>query len=201
MDDGRRCGAPHVFEILAEEHALQQELCDLLEAIADSLPHEFDGAHAKVAVALLQGAIPPHTRLEEEALFPVLLTRLDPQHTLARAMTWLEEDHAREAALVSEVTDALATLMSGAGRPVHMEALGYMLRGLFDTLRRHIAFEDTVVFPAAREMLTRDDLVFLQDWIMRSGHPRCCRQSILTLRSVRQPAGACITCPDAVVSA
>ena len=197
MDDGSICGSPQVFEIVAEEHALQRELCDLLESIADGLPHEFDTARACVAISLLQGSVPEHTRLEEEALFPILLRRLSENHPVARTLRFLEQDHHREAALVVEVTDALNTA-SNSRHDVNMEALGYLLRGLFDVLRRHIDFEDQVVMPVAREVLTPQDLAAIQQWIMRSGHPRCYKQSLRTLRGVRSPDELCGSCPSSV---
>jgi hemerythrin-like domain-containing protein len=191
------CGTPHVFEILAEEHALQRELCDLLEVIADGLPHTFDRGRAVVAVSLLEGALPAHTRLEEEALFPAIARRLPASHPVVTSLSVLEDDHAREEAALAEVTEALQAAIADPAS-TNMEALGYVLRGLFDSLRRHLDFEDRVVVPAAREALTADDHVELQGWIMRSEHPRCCKQSLMDLRRAKAGEPLCGTCPSAV---
>lgn len=189
------CGAPQIFEIIAEEHALQRELCDLLELIADGLPHTFDRARAAVVVSMLGGAIPSHTRLEEQALFPILLKRLPSGHPVAAAIGCLTQDHEHEHASLIELTEALGVAIAGTDA-VNMEALGYLLRGQFEALRRHLDFEDQVVMPAARLALTADDLAMLQDWIMRSAHPRCCRQSLMTLRLSDNAQALCGRCPD-----
>jgi hemerythrin-like domain-containing protein len=191
------CGTPHVLDILAEEHALQRELCDLLEAIADGLPHRFDRARATVAVSLLEGSLPTHTRLEDEALFPLLLARLPADDPVAATLDLLETDHDRELAVLAEASETLRRAIRDPAS-LNGEALGYLLRGFFDRLRHHIDLEDRVVLPTARRVLTGADHVALQGWIMRSGHPRCCRQSLVTLRRARAGDVVCDTCPDAV---
>lgn len=195
MPESTACNSPHVFDIIAEEHALLRELCDLMEAIADGLPFAFDAGRARVAISLLQGALPAHTRLEDELLFPLIEKRFGATHPVSRAIACLNDDHRREAALVAEVTEALNAVMMSE-RHVNLEALGYMMRALFDVLRRHIDFEDMVVLPAARDVITDADMRDMQGWIMRGDRPRCCRQSFMTLRAVK--IGVCVTCPDAV---
>ncbi|NJO55796.1 MAG: hemerythrin domain-containing protein, partial [Rhodospirillales bacterium] len=178
------CGTPHVLDILAEEHALQRELCDLLEVIADGLPHRFDRARATVAVSMLEGSLPTHTRLEEEALFPRLIVRLPVGDPVAASLELLKADHDRELAVLAEVTETLRRTIFDP-TDLNGEALGYLLRGFFDRLRHHIELEDRIVMPTARRVLTAEDHVALQGWIMRSEHPRCCRQSLVTLRRAR----------------
>jgi len=191
------CGAPHVLEILAEEHALQRELCDLLEAIADGLPHTFDKSRATVAICLLEGSLPAHTRLEEDALFPLLARRLGADHPVTTTLSVLEDDHERESSLLVELAEALNEGIS-APKPESGNALGYLLRGAFDAMRRHLDFEDRVVLPAARDSLTAEDHAWLQGWIMRSAHPRCCRQSLMALRKSKAAGALCGTCPSGV---
>ena len=45
-----------------------------------------------------------------------------------------------------------------AQRPDNPDMLGYMLRGFFETQRRHVAWENAVVMPLAYARLTQDDL-------------------------------------------
>lgn len=187
------CRTPDPIGLIAEEHALQRELCDVLEAIADGLPSRFDKALAVIAVSLLEGSVPAHMQLEEEALFPLLRERVERDDPLHAALQCLEEEHDRDGAALLEMTDALKTAINA---PVvsNADMLGYMLRGYFESQRRHIAWEDRVVLPAARAALKPADLAKIQTWVMDSNHPRCNRQSVLAIRQARSAKALCETC-------
>jgi hemerythrin-like domain-containing protein len=187
------CQNPDPLQILREEHALQNELCDLLEAIADGLPHQFNRALALVSVSILETGMPSHIRLEEEALFPLLRRRLAKSHPLHSALSCLEGEHDRDGAALVEITEALRAAIE-TGTISNPEMLGYMLRGFFESQRRHIAWEQAVVLPTAADVLTAEDLRALQDWVMQSAHPRCCQQSVIAIRTARAGAIICKTC-------
>jgi len=189
------CRTPDPIGLIAEEHALQRELCDLLEALADGLPHSFDKAMALIAVSILEGSVPRHMRLEEEALFPMLRERVADDDPLRAALACLEEEHERDSAILDELSDALKTAAE-AGAVINPDMLGYMLRGYFDSQRRHIAWEDRVVLPVAAQVLTPEDQSALQAWVMASDHPRCCHQSILAIRNARSARAVCEQCPS-----
>ena len=53
QDDAGFCSTPHPLEIIKEEHALQLELCELLEGIADGLPGMFEPALAVIAAVVV----------------------------------------------------------------------------------------------------------------------------------------------------
>jgi hemerythrin-like domain-containing protein len=190
------CQTPDPLRILREEHALHNELCDLLEAIADGLPHQFDRALALVSVSILEAGLPSHMRLEEEALFPLLRRHVAESDPLHSALSCLEDEHERDSAALVELAEALRAAIDG-GTISNPEMLGYMLRGFFDSQRRHIAWEEAVVLPAAEAILTAEDLKSLQDWVMASDHPRCCQQSVVALRTARAGAVLCTTCVQA----
>ena len=46
--------------------------------------------------------------------------------------------------------------------------IGYMLRFCFDSIRRHIAWEDLTLVPLAPKVLTRSDLVKLCETVQRN---------------------------------
>ncbi len=192
--DVATCLVPDPLGILREEHALQNELCDILECIADGLPHQFDPELAKVSISMLETGLPNHMRLEEEALFPLLRQRLPSDHSLLSALSCLSQEHNRDGAMMHEITEGLREAVE-RGKPPNPEVFGYMLRGFFESQRRHIAWEDTIVLPAARDALTAVDIAQLQHWIMKSNHPRCCFQSIMKLRQARQGTDICADCP------
>lgn len=187
------CLAPDPLGVLSEEHALQNELCDLLETIANQLPQQFDTNLAAVAVSILETGLPRHMQLEEEAFFPLLRERLPEGHPLHAVMLCIEQEHDRDEAALIEICDTLRDAVE-CSTPANPEMLGCLLRGFFEIQRRHIAWEDTVILPVARQVFTPADLEDLQRWLMNSNHPRCCSQSILTLRKAREGSAVCSDC-------
>jgi hemerythrin-like domain-containing protein len=187
------CATPDPISIIEGEHALQLELCDLLDVIASDLPQMFDRSLAVIAVAILQGSVPAHTRFEDEALFPLLRRRLTADDPVLSALACLEREHEWDKGILGKLTEALK---SGVGEcsVQNPEALSFVLRGFSESHRRHIAWEEQVVLSAARAALTMDDLAELQTWIMSSEHPRCSRQSLLAIRSVRTGLTLCRKC-------
>jgi hypothetical protein len=118
----------------------QLVLCDRLEAIADSLPDNIDRQGCIHTARALGPLISRAHKLEEEELFPVLegagFLPIDPKPSLER----LKLEHAGDECFAEELTEVL--LSYGSGDPTHgAEATGYMLRGFFEALRRHIAHE------------------------------------------------------------
>jgi len=125
----------------------------------------------------------------------MLRERVADDDPLRAALACLEEEHERDGATLMELSDALKTAAE-AGSVINPDMLGYMLRGYFDSQRRHIAWEDRVVLPVAVQVLTADDQSELQAWIMASDHPRCSHQSILAIRNARSARAVCERCPS-----
>ena len=131
-----------------EDHALQLELCDLLECLADALP-DFDRAIARSAAAILRHGFKPHLQLEEDVLFPLLRRRAPEASPLRAIMRQLEAEHAADESFAHELADELQLLVD-TGLVRNAEMLGYMLRGFFEHQRRHIEWENGVLLPLAR---------------------------------------------------
>ncbi|AYD00994.1 hypothetical protein NCHU2750_16040 [Neorhizobium sp. NCHU2750] len=128
-------------------------LCNELEQIADSLPASVDRQKCIYAAQALCPLIRRAHRDEETLLFPQL-ARLQPGiGPLSATLDRLKYEHFEDECYAEELTEALFRL--GADEPVNDEAIGYMLRGFFEGLRRHIAFEkahlleDPQIFNAA----------------------------------------------------
>lgn len=119
----------------------QRLICDELERIADSLPDAVDRKSCLSAARLLPALMVRAHRYEEQELFVALdrpgLTPFDPHPTLNR----LKLEHTGDECFAEELAEVL--LSYADGRPTHSaEATGYMLRGFFEALRRHIATEE-----------------------------------------------------------
>jgi hypothetical protein len=72
--------------------------------------------------------------------FPDDRQRLADLEDIETTLTRLRFEHCEDECFAEELTEALHAL--GAGRAeINIEATGYMLRGFFEAMRRHIAFE------------------------------------------------------------
>jgi len=118
-------------------HAELLALCDRLENIADSLPNTMDLRQCRAAAEDLVPVIIRVHRIEEEEIFPKLsAAAATPQ--LTKTLDRLRTEHCTDECFAEELSDALQR--AGDGR-IQPETLGYMLRGFFEAMRRHIAFE------------------------------------------------------------
>lgn len=135
----------HPALVMRAIHRDKLMLCAALETIADALPDDVCRLEclriASVLVPMLRGA---HS-YEDDVVFPAFAAAPgggDTDATLHR----LRVEHVEDESFADEVTEVL--LAVGHGKPIeNPEAFGFMLRGLFETLRRHIAFEREHVLP------------------------------------------------------
>jgi hemerythrin-like domain-containing protein len=147
----------HPLDLIAHDHALQMQLCDMLEQIADGLPDDVDRCLCREAASALTFDIPLHHRDEELGLFPLLLERGAGAGSMAEVLERLADEHAKDESFATELIESLDALAEGGTAP-NPDMLGYMLRGFFESYRRHIQWENTLVLPAARQCLTNGDL-------------------------------------------
>jgi hemerythrin-like domain-containing protein len=124
---------------LRHSHGEQLALCSELEEIADSLPSSINRQKCIYAAKALGPLVKAAHHYEETVLFPQLRSSENPPEHLAETLERLKFEHFEDQCFAEELTDALLKL--GAGDTVNMEAVGYMLRGFFEGIRRHIAFE------------------------------------------------------------
>lgn len=190
---GPRCVTPDPLGVIEEEHALQLELCGVLETIADDLPDRADRELARVAVSILTRSWPAHIALEETCLFPLLRQRALGDAMSLDILDHLEAEHEHDEDFAGEIAMALQAFVDD-GQIDNPAMLGYMLRGFFQSQRRHVAWENTTVLPLARRILVEDDLAKIQSWIMSSGHPRCTHQSRVDLVQARAGQEVCGRC-------
>lgn len=158
--------------LLDEDNALRLDLCDLLEHIADGLPDNAAPQLAQLAFAAIGRGWTNHVAFEEEALFPILRRYGSADSDLAAGLNQLAAEHANDAGLDQEIADALHGLTRG-GPPRNPEMTGYLLRAHFVPMRRHVLWENAFLIPAARRLLSDDDIGTLRDWI-RNREPHKC---------------------------
>lgn len=124
---------------LHRAHSEQLALCNELEEIADSLPANINRQKCIYAAKALTPLIKGVHHYEETILFPWLEASAARGNAMSETLNRLRFEHCEDECFAEELTDALLKL--GSGGEVNMEAVGYMLRGFFEGLRRHIAFE------------------------------------------------------------
>ncbi len=154
------------LDILEHEHHRQKWLCDVLENIADGLPGKLEAALARTAVDILKTEAPLHHEQEEACLFPLLTQRAQPEDNIEAVIRQLTREHLADDTYSNDLIHLLEEIADGI-RPANPEMAGYMIRGFFESYRRHIAFEDLVILPLARMRLT--------DWDLKKLHS-CMRQ-------------------------
>ena len=135
---------PALREILVG-HREQIGLCKTLELIADALPNDIDPALCKAVAGSIHRVMTRVIQVEQEALPGDLAARgakrvLDLTATVDRLL----RENAEDLCYAEELQETLREL--GDGRhTVSTDALGYMLRGFFESRRRRIELEREIL--------------------------------------------------------
>lgn len=149
---------------LIAAHAKQVAIvCDLLEAIADNLPSPASGACAE-AERLCKFEVPRHFHELTVALIPLLKERAQDPVNL-KQLDQMSRDIAEETEGLGELLEILSSIQQHDKHKLSSEALGYALRGFFDSMRRQLNWEENVLLPMADELLSDKDLVCLQNHV------------------------------------
>ncbi len=128
-------------------YASEKGLCDRLEAIADSLPNRIDRLECMLVGTALVPLLREVHRYEEGVVFPAF-ERNTPKHpTSVETIRRLRAEHLADECSAEEITEQLLWIGRG-GEIANPEALGFMLRAFFESVRRHIAFESDHIVPA-----------------------------------------------------
>ena len=135
----RHTGQDVIMAWIRQAHAEQLALCSELEEIADSLPASVNRQKCIYAAKALCPLIRSIHQYEENVLFPYLTQQHPNSGPMLATLSRLKFEHFEDEGYAEELTEALLRL--GSAEPVNDEAVGYMLRGFFEGVRRHIAFE------------------------------------------------------------
>ncbi len=133
-------------------HRRQHFLCARLEAIADGLPGRVDRQECLVLARDIYPLIKEAHGFEERELFP-FIKRHDSSKPLLEGLERLRFEHWEDEAYAEEISDTLSRI--GRGEPVlDAEKICWMLRGFFDGLRRHMAFEAEHLLPIVNSLIS-----------------------------------------------
>lgn len=131
--------------VMKRAHWEKLQLCDALERIADALP----GVDRLKCLGTANAIVPllrSIHRYEEAVIFPAYEAAVAANNAGVASIQRLRAEHVEDECFADEVTEILLAI--GHGETVgNAEAIGFMLRGFFESLRRHIAFEREHVLP------------------------------------------------------
>jgi hemerythrin-like domain-containing protein len=128
------------------------DLCRDLEAIADELPSSINVQTSLVIAANIVPIVKSAHKFEEDHVYPVLLDAVRHGTTMKEEIYRLKSEHLADEDLGEEVCLALREFVADQN-PAKAETLSWMLRGFFESMRRHLAYEHAVILPVILKKL------------------------------------------------
>ena len=170
---------------LARLYQEQLQICSRLEEVADSLGGQVDMQMCQEIATDIRRSMAFLHRFEEDVLHPMLTDGDGPSNR--QTFRRLSEEHFADQGYAEEIIELLAALRRSAS-DVDIERAGYMLRGFFETVRRHTVFEIEYVLQLARDRLTVTDLKTLGEQLEahRMMAPVACTVTRVKIRSRRR---------------
>ena len=130
--------------VMKRAHHEKLRLCEALEEIADSLPGQVDRLKCIGIASTLVPLLRSVHQYEEEIIYPAYEAAVGSGS--GQTSSRLRAEHLEDQCFADEITEVLMAI--GHGEAIeNAEAVGFMLRGLFETMRRHIAFESEHILP------------------------------------------------------
>lgn len=139
----------------------QRRLCDTLESIADQLPEMIEPELCMAVYNSLELNLPVYHR-NEEALYAVILDNAPAGQTLDSAVEIAKKEHRIHHGYAHEFHEFMNNQNIYGFNP---DMYGYMLRGFFEAIRSHLAWEDATLIPFTNHNLTPADLDLLSKTI------------------------------------
>jgi hemerythrin-like domain-containing protein len=137
---------PGMEQQLQQYLAQQAKLCEKLEEVADRLP---DDADKQDCLQLAQALVPLVKRAhdyEEKTVFPWLILAGGADDSLRGSIERLRFEHIGDEEFSTDLSQALRSYVTDPAN-CNTESLAWMLRGFFEGMRRHIAFEREHILP------------------------------------------------------
>lgn len=130
-------------------HQNQLDLCGELEDVADGLPSTVSNQRFLALARRIFPTVRQAHQFEERVLFPLLNQLQGDNEQLAKSLERLQFEHWEDESFAEELSDTLYQFGTG-GAECDCEKLSYMLRGFFEGLKRHMAFEAEHLLPILR---------------------------------------------------
>jgi hemerythrin-like domain-containing protein len=126
--------------------AEKNRFCDHLEVLADLLPDRIDNQDC---LHLAQNILPLVMRahaFEEQVVFPYLESNPDLPESARQSFDRLKYEHFGDESFAQDLCISLKEFVTHR-ETSNPDTLSWMLRGFFDGVRRHVAFEQALLLP------------------------------------------------------
>ncbi len=124
----------------------QLELCRKLEDLADNLPNDVDPQNCLALAREIFPTLKQAHEFEETVLFPELRKYYSENEQLMSTLERLRFEHWEDESFAEELRDCMINFVNEHSADC-INSLSYMLRGFFEGVRRHIAFEREHIIP------------------------------------------------------
>jgi hemerythrin-like domain-containing protein len=128
----------------------QEAVCMELEMIADGLPDRIDSHSCLSTAQQLLPLVRRAHEFEESELFPAVLARFPSPSDMEDVIERLKFEHWGDEDFAEQVYHQIREFVN-TRKPDMAEHLAWTLRGFFQNLRRHIAFEREFILPMLQE--------------------------------------------------
>lgn len=125
---------------------LQLNLCCMLEKLADELPDDVNRQECLHVARSIYPIVKNAHAFEEDLLFPRLASQCRADSNMSSALERLRFEHWEDESFGCELGEELLAFAQDPAS-ANIDALSYMLRGFFEGLRRHIAYEREQLLP------------------------------------------------------
>lgn len=137
-------------EQLLAHHTIQLQLCEALEEIADTLPNVSNTQKILIICRDILPIVKKAHYFEEKTLFPVLSSSKAEDNKLSKNLERLRYEHWEDESFAEEICEELKLYVNNPSKAL-VGKLSYMLRGFFEGMRRHIAFEVEYLLPKLKQ--------------------------------------------------
>jgi len=154
--ESRKEPSPDPIQFILQDHDRQLEICSGLETLISASEAEPIAEWAVSLLCFLTRDLPRHVKDEELDLFPRLNARRPPESNLGDILDQLVAEHETDRGLADLVIEDLRAIAEG--RPPEYPIRFQMnVRAFCEMQRRHLNWENRVVLPLARTLLTEED--------------------------------------------
>jgi hemerythrin-like domain-containing protein len=152
------------IEFILEEHDRQLEVCVRLEDLVSASDSDPKAHWAASLLEYLTKDLPIHIEDEERDLFPLLASRQEHDQDLPVILDQLMSEHELDRGLIEPIVEDLRHIAEGSVL-VDSGRFCMYVRTFTVAMRRHLNWENRVVLPLARRVLSKEDRALLRDGI------------------------------------
>jgi len=146
---------PDPLELLKQEHEEAMHHLQVLENAADSIKASGFSAEAFEQIAetirWMNTEVRRHTKLEEQYLFPLV------EHHMKNLADQVKGDHQDMWDSFSDLLDTVKEVEEGRLHGTSIRTVVAIARTIVEQMRSHIRRENTILYPALKELMTEQE--------------------------------------------